>query len=114
MPTTVKVLRPGHVIPGKIYRWNDEIWAVDDRGNIGKTVTRPIFPEHGTKGRIVFDLIARPDGATLRELNHATDWEAITYVNDTRRLAYGCGGVPKWTGGSGSRRFWIEGGERPE
>jgi DGQHR domain-containing protein len=64
-------------------------------------------PREGTKDRIKFDLLTRPQGATLNELNLATGHGAWSYVNDTRRLAKRSGGTPNWTGGSGTRRFWI-------
>src|ERR1700722_678800 len=64
-------------------------------------------PREGTKDRIKFDLLTRPQGATLDELNRATGHQAFSYVNDTRRLAARCGGQPRWNGSGGTRRFWI-------
>src|SRR5205085_839312 len=66
------------------------------------------IPRPGTKDRILFDLLTRPEGATLHELNRATGWSAYSYINDTKRLAERCGLTPHWTGGGGSRRFWID------
>ncbi len=66
-------------------------------------------PREGTKHRIIFDLLTRPQGATLNELNRATGWEnAWSYINDTKGLAKRYGGTPHWNGGGGSRRFWID------
>lgn len=65
-------------------------------------------PREGTKLRIIFDLLTRPQGATLNELNRSTGWDAHSYINNTKDLAKRCGGTPHWNGGAGSRRFWID------
>jgi DGQHR domain-containing protein len=65
-------------------------------------------PREGSKDRLKFDLLTRPGGATLDELNQATGHRAFSYVNDTKRLAARCGGQPGWNGSGGRRRFWIE------
>ena len=65
-------------------------------------------PRTCTKDRIKFDLLTRPEGATLDEINRAVGHDAWSYINDTKRLAKRCGGTPHWNVGGGSRRFWIE------
>lgn len=66
------------------------------------------IPREGTKHRILFDLLTRPRGATLKELNKATGWEAWSYVGDTTRLAERAGLTPHWEGSGENRRFWID------
>jgi hypothetical protein len=65
-------------------------------------------PRNGTKRRIMYDLLRQPGGATLRELNRATGWEAFSYINDTKGIARDYGGTPHWEGVGQTRRFWIE------
>ena len=65
------------------------------------------IPAVGTKDRIKFDLLVRPKGATLAEINRAVGHDAWSYINDTKRLAKRCGGVPHWDGDGDQRRFWI-------
>jgi hypothetical protein len=65
-------------------------------------------PREGTKLRIINDLLRQPGGATLKELNQATGWQGITYINDTKNLAARFGGTPRWEGVGQMRRFWIE------
>jgi hypothetical protein len=65
------------------------------------------IPKVGTKDRIKFDLLRRPSGATLDEINLAVGHGAWSYVNDTKRLAKRCGGFPHWEGDGDRRRFWI-------
>lgn len=65
------------------------------------------LPREGTKDRIKFDLLTRPKGATVDEINHAVGHKAWSYINDTKRLAKRGGGTPHWSGEGGSRRFWI-------
>ncbi|GLS40587.1 hypothetical protein GCM10010869_61840 [Mesorhizobium tianshanense] len=64
-------------------------------------------PRLGTKRRIMYDLLHRPQGATLAELNRATGWDAFSYINDTKAIARDYGGTPHINGGGQSRRFWI-------
>ncbi len=66
------------------------------------------IPREGTKDRIKFDLLTRRQGATRDDLNEATGHNAWSYINDTKRLAARVGGIPRWSGGGGSRRFWID------
>jgi hypothetical protein len=82
------------------------------RGAVKPVVIGPAMkdddkPREGRKDRIKFDLLTRPQDATLDEINRAVGHEAWSYINDTKRLAKRCGGAPHWTGGGGSRRFWI-------
>jgi hypothetical protein len=69
-------------------------------------IKQPV-PRKGTKDRIKYDLLTRPKGATLEEINRAVGHKAWSYINDTKRLAKRCGGSPHWFGEGGSRRFWI-------
>ncbi|TIU90431.1 MAG: DUF3489 domain-containing protein [Mesorhizobium sp.] len=64
-------------------------------------------PQEGSKRRIIYDLLHRPEGATLAELNRATGWDAFSYINDTKRIARDYGGTPHFNGGGQTRRFWI-------
>ena len=36
----------------------------------------------------MYDLRHRPQGATLAELNRATGWDAFSYINDTKGIAW--------------------------
>ncbi|WP_409076636.1 DUF3489 domain-containing protein [Nitratireductor rhodophyticola] len=65
-------------------------------------------PQAGTKIRIINELLRRPGGATLKELNEATGWQGITYINNAKDLARRYGGTAKWKGTGQSRCFWIE------
>jgi AIPR protein len=65
------------------------------------------IPGAGTKDRLKFDLLRRPNGATLDEINSAVGHNAWSYINDTKRLAKRCGGIPHWSGDGNQRRFWI-------
>lgn len=69
-------------------------------GNSGK-------PREGSKRRIMYDLLHRPEGATLAELNRATGWDAFSYINDTKGIARDYGGTPHFNGGGQTRRLWI-------
>jgi hypothetical protein len=51
--------------------------------------------------------VTRPQGATLEEINRAVGHHAWSYINDTKRLAQRCGGIPHWDGDGARRRFWI-------
>lgn len=64
-------------------------------------------PPIGSKRRILYDLFYRENGATLTELNRATGWNAWSYKNDVLGIAEKYGGTAHWTGGAGTRRFWI-------
>jgi len=65
------------------------------------------IPKVGTKDRIKVDLLTRPKGATVAEINRAVGHHAWSYINDTKRLFERCGGTPHWEGEGGQGRFWI-------
>ncbi|RUU44997.1 DUF3489 domain-containing protein [Mesorhizobium sp. M6A.T.Ce.TU.002.03.1.1] len=54
-------------------------------------------PRLGTKRRIMYNLLHRPQGATLAELNRATGWDAFSCINDTKAIARDYGGTPHIT-----------------
>lgn len=69
----------------------------------------PNLPREGTKLRTVYDLTIRDGGATLGEINRATDQEAWSYKTNTEELARRVGGTAHRDppGGGDNRRFWI-------
>jgi hypothetical protein len=65
-------------------------------------------PRPGTKLATVNELLRRPGGATLKQINAATRQNAWSYKTNGTYLAKRYGGSFKSNGGAGSRRFWIE------
>jgi hypothetical protein len=94
------------VVMSRLWEIGDIIDCIKGLGR--HPMIRLSVPRKGTKDRIKFDLLTRPKGATVNEINRAVGHEAWSYINDTKRFAKRCGGTPHWTdGGGGDRRFWI-------
>jgi hypothetical protein len=71
-------------------------------------MAQKLGPRPGTKLARVNELLRRPGGATLNEINAATAQDTWSYKTNGTYLAKKYGGKFKASGGAGSRRFWIE------